>query len=256
MRSPSKSATVTPRRVKRPPVGSITTSSSTTKGPEWVAVAIHSTHAWSSPTSSGVTSRSMSENASWRSSSSTASSAADDTVITGDQPCTSSAYRSRTTRLSPATVASIACTNTAARSALDPITPPFARCANDSKSEQLRLRGRELLVGQRARLVQLGQPLQLGRRVTRRGGRRRRRCLRGRCLRLRVGGLCLLVVLVLLRATLTGLVGNGRRRRSRRHSHQRPPRPEHHSHCCLLGPGRAPLRTIRRAPMWVIIRKG
>src|SRR5215211_3328909 len=195
----------------------------------------------------------MSENASWRSSSSTASSAADDTVITGDQPCTSSAYRSRTTRLSPATVASIACTNTAARSALDPITPPFGRCTNGSKPEQLRLRRRELLVVQRARLVQLGQPLEFGRRV--RGGRCRRG-LRRRGLRLRVGGLRLLVVLVLLRATLTGLVGNGRGRRSRRHSHQRPPRPEHHSHCCLLGPGRAPLRTIRRAPMWVIIRKG
>ena len=40
MRSPSKSATVTPRSVNRPPEGSITTSSSTTKGPDSKGVGV------------------------------------------------------------------------------------------------------------------------------------------------------------------------------------------------------------------------
>ena len=69
---------------------------------EWIATATHSgplivdEEVVIEPTGGrftlrGVTSSSMSEKASWRSSSSTASSAAEVTVMVGDQPCTSSA---------------------------------------------------------------------------------------------------------------------------------------------------------------------
>src|SRR5829696_7222755 len=59
MRSPSKSATVTPRRVKRPPVGSITTSSSTTNGPEWIRrwPALYATVAVAAPAATRISGR-------------------------------------------------------------------------------------------------------------------------------------------------------------------------------------------------------
>ena len=66
----------------------------------------------------------MSENSFSRSSISTASSAVDEMHIAGDQPRTSSVYMSQITLLSPATLASMALTNTAARSAFDAMACP------------------------------------------------------------------------------------------------------------------------------------
>src|SRR6266511_3923943 len=119
----------------------------------------------------------------------------------------------------------MACTSTAARSALDPITPPQFPSSERLDPEEFRLGRRELLVGERARRVQLGQPLELCRRV--RGGGRR--CGRGSR-----RGLRLLVALVLLRAALAGLVRDGRRRCACCDAHQRTAWSEHHAHLCLL----------------------
>jgi hypothetical protein len=68
----------------------MTVSSSISSGPVCVRLTDHSTQARSPETSNGETSRSMSEKAPSRSSSSTASSAAFDTDIAGAQPFTSS----------------------------------------------------------------------------------------------------------------------------------------------------------------------
>ena len=87
--SPSKSATVTPRRVTRRPVGSEHGPSSIVSGPECVAVTTHSAHARCPPEITGPVRTSISENASSRSSSSTASSTREVTDTVGDQATTS-----------------------------------------------------------------------------------------------------------------------------------------------------------------------
>src|SRR5262245_35673736 len=93
------------------------------------------------------------------------------------------------------------------------------RCRARSAAEHLRLRGGELVVGQRARLVQRRETLELGRGVSRRRGDSRRG--RRRALRL---------LALTLGATLAGVVRDPRGRCTGGHAHHRPAAAEEQTH--------------------------
>src|SRR4051794_22835531 len=228
----SNSAKVAPPTWTCRPVAGTVSSSSSTSVPVWSASSRHSAVAFG-PCSCRLRTETVTlDSASSRSARASDSSAIDETCSAGDHPVTLSVNMVFGSWSEAPTSVSRACTNVVARSSLMRFS---SRWGTASSGEQLGLRDRELLVGQGAGLVELGELLDLVEVAgVRPGVRRRCRGVLRRHLRGRV--VCLLLLLFVAAVLLAGVV-RGRTRRCFSNQNSTPRAPSHHAHGDLPVPG-------------------